>query len=123
MGKKKQPNEATKASMNKFFEYYKDTPIQKYAAAHAGVNQNTITDWKTRYPDFLDKILDLEAQFVQEQLGKVKKFDNKWILERLFKKDFAERKELTGDKGERLVPIAIFGNKSADAVPRDNSDQ
>lgn len=112
--KKKIPNDATRARMDRFFSYYKDAPIQKYAAAYAGVNENTITNWKNEYPDFLDRLLEMESEFVKEELKKVRTFDSKWVLERLFKKTFAERKELTDGEGESL--FSKYTDEQLDAI-------
>lgn len=85
----------------KFLEYFKTTPIQKYAAAHIGKNEDTILIWKKEDSDFSDQIDSLKAAFVTAKLKKIK--DNQWILERLFKDSFSQRTEVTGEEGKPLV--------------------
>jgi hypothetical protein len=84
----------------KFLEYFRVVPIQKYAAAHIGRSEDTITDWKAQNSDFSDQIEKAKADFVKDKLGGVK--SNEWILERLFKDHFAERKEFEMGASEKL---------------------
>jgi|GEM_PF-1401884 len=76
----------------KFLEYFRDVPIQKYAAAHVGRREDTIIDWKSKNSNFSDQIEEAKANFVKNKLGGVK--SNEWILERLFKDHFAEKTEV-----------------------------
>jgi hypothetical protein len=76
----------------KFLEYFREVPIQKYAAAHVGRKEEAIIDWKSKNPNFANQIEDAKAEFVKSKLGGVK--SNEWILERLFKDHFAEKKEV-----------------------------
>lgn len=84
----------------KFMEYFRKTPIQKFAAAYIGRSEDTITDWKKDDSDFSDSIERAKADYVSEKLNKIR--SNEWILERVFKGDFAQRNELTGKDGEKL---------------------
>lgn len=88
-----------------FLEYFKKTPIQKYAAAHAGVHEDTVKNWKDSDSDFSDRLQRAKAAFVSQKLGKVR--SNEWILERIFKSDFSPRQELTGKDGDEIKGLVI----------------
>lgn len=105
----------------KFLEYFRDVPVQKYAAAYIGRHEDTITDWKKADSDFSDQIDLAKAEYVRQKLKGVR--SKEWILERLFKDHFAPRQELTGKDGEALVPTPILGGKTEDAVSSDNSNK
>lgn len=84
-----------------FLEYFKDTPIQKYAAYFIGRDEDTIGVWKKEDKGFSDQIDKLRAEYVQKKLGKVK--SEEWVLERVFRTDFAQRQEITGEGGKELI--------------------
>ena len=90
----------------RFLSSYKQTPIQKYAAAFIGKSEDTITDWKKDDSDFSDQIERLKAEYVQQKMKKVT--SPEWILERLFKSHFSKRSELTGEDGEDLKGIIVI---------------
>lgn len=89
----------------KFLEYFKEVPIQKFAAGHIGRNENTIKVWKDEDPDFLDCIEEAKSAFVRKSINDVR--SKEWLLERIFKGDFAQRSELTGKDGESLTPLLV----------------
>lgn len=101
--KKVDPNKELKA---KFIDYYSALPIQKLGADYIGVHENTIIDWKNKDPEFRDQVLNAASRWAKSKAGAVK--SNEWLLERVMKNHFAERKELTGADGERLVPKPIM---------------
>lgn len=86
-----------------FLRYYKTTPIQNYACKYIGRSEDTIGRWKKEDQDFADCINKLKAEYVREKLNDVR--SSEWILERVFKGDFAARQEFTGANGEPLVII------------------
>jgi len=90
----------------KFLSYFKNTPIQKYAAAYIGKSEDTITDWKKEDSDFSDQIERLKAEYVQQKLDKV--VSPEWILERLFKNHFSKRQEFTGEDGTDLSKLIVI---------------
>ena len=102
----------------KFLEYFKDVPMQKFGAMHIGVDEDTIGNWKKEDSDFSDSIDNLKAAFVKDNLGDVKNLE--WKLERMFKREFAQRTELTGAEGKDL-PQPIIGNAilNNDSNPKD----
>jgi len=75
----------------KFLEYFKETPIQKFAGFHVGRCEDTISDWKKDDQDFSDWIDKYKADYVKRKIGEVR--SPEWILERIFKGDFAQRTE------------------------------
>lgn len=89
----------------KFLAYFKEVPIQKYAGAWIGKSEDTITRWKEEDKDFADQIENAKAEFIKSKLGKIQ--SNEWILERLFKDHFAQRNELTGANGSKLLPSSL----------------
>ena len=72
----------------KFLEYFKKTPIQKFGAKHIGVDEDTITNWKKEDSDFRIEIDKLNARFVEDGLENID--DMKWKLERMFKQVFGQ---------------------------------
>lgn len=87
----------------RFLEYFRKVPIQKFAAGYIGVSDDTITNWKKADSEFSDCIERAKAEFVSAKINKVR--SNEWILERVFKGDFAQRQEHTGKDGEPLVIV------------------
>lgn len=90
----------------KFLEYFSTTPIQKFAAAHIGKSEDTIGRWKNEDEDFADCIEKLKAAYVAKKLNMVR--SNEWILERVFKGDFAERKQLTDGDNNPIQGLVII---------------
>lgn len=89
----------------KFLEYYAEVPIQKYAGAHIGRDEDTISTWKKEDPDFADQIEVTKSQYLMRELKMVK--NREWKLERLFKDHFAARTEITGKDGEKLESLVV----------------
>jgi len=89
------------ALKEKFLEYYKALPIQKLAAGFIARNEDTIILWKREDKDFSDLIDKAKSDWAKEKAGKVK--SNEWLLERVMKDQFAERKETTGADGQPIT--------------------
>lgn len=83
----------------KYIEYYKELPVQKYACMSIARDEDTILTWRKKDTDFADKIDQARADWVKRKASKAKV---EFALERLEKSVFAERKELTGADGEPL---------------------
>lgn len=90
----------------KFLTYFKETPIQKYAAAYIGKSEDTITDWKKEDSDFSDQIDQLKAQYVQRHLKQIT--SSEWILERLFKSHFSKRSDISVDDPTDLRGLIVI---------------
>lgn len=84
----------------KFFEYYGKLPVQKLAAEFIGKDEDTITNWKKNDKKFSDMLGSLKSEWVLENVGKVKSAE--WLLERILKEYFAEKKEVEIGSTEKL---------------------
>ncbi len=94
-----------------FLEYFADVPVQKIAASYIGVAEDTVIDWKKADSSFANQINFLQGEWIRKNVKEVK--SREWLLERLFRQHFAERKELTGADGKDLPsPITIIDNVS-----------
>jgi len=97
-GMKKDP--ATIAQLKEdFLNYYREVPIQKYAAQYIKRDEHTISQWKKDDPAFRHAIDQMESIFLQKNLLKS---NAEWKLERMFKKEFSQRTEITGKEGEPI---------------------
>lgn len=82
----------TKAELKqKYLSYYKDLPVQKYAAMYIGRDEDTIIVWKKQDSDFSDAVQGARAEWVRRKASKARV---EFALERLEKEIFAERKEI-----------------------------
>lgn len=95
----------------KFLEYFADVPVQKIAASYINVSEETIINWKKDDLDFSNQIEFLGGEWIRKNVKEVK--SREWLLERLFRQHFSERKEITGADGKDLpAPITIIDNVS-----------
>ncbi len=83
-----------------FLEYYSKLPIQKLAADFIGKDEDTITNWKKKDKDFRMMIASVKSQWALNKVSMVKK--SEWLLERILKEHFAEKKEVEHTTGEKL---------------------
>lgn len=81
----------------KYVEYYRDAPIQKYAAMHIGRDQDTIITWRAKDAEFAEAVDQAKAAFVS---SKMKKAKVEFVLERLIK-EFTNNLDLTTG-GEKI---------------------
>lgn len=95
----------------KYIEYYKELPVQKYAAMYVGKTEDTIINWRRDDSDFSDKVDLARAEWVRKKASKAKV---EFALERLEKQIFKETKEV-----ELTTPQPILGGIS---VRSDNSN-
>lgn len=90
----------------KFLEYFKTTPVQKYAGAYIGKHEDTIGRWKEEDADFADQIELAKADYLKKTLSGVK--SKEWILERLFNDHFAQKtKTDITSNGKELTPVLV----------------
>jgi len=101
-----------------FLEYYADVPVQKIAASYINTSEETIIRWKKEDIDFANQIEFLGGEWIRRNVKEVK--SKEWLLERLFRQHFSERKEITGADGKDLLPTPIMGGKSKN-VPSNNN--
>ena len=85
-----------------YIEFFRDCPIQKRAAQFICRTEQTIIGWKDSDSNFFNRVNQAEAEFIKKRLLRT---GAEYQLERLFKAEFAERKELTGKDGNNLFPM------------------
>lgn len=69
-------------------EYYEAMPIYKYAAAFAGVHEDTMALWRKDDAEFSDNLQKAKAEFIRRHGNKAK---HEFLLERLDKENFSEK--------------------------------
>jgi hypothetical protein len=74
----------------KYVEYFRDVPVQKYAAMYVGRTEQTIIDWKREDEDFNNRVQEAHAEWVQKTTLKAKA---EFTLERLEREIFAPPKQ------------------------------
>lgn len=92
------------ALKQKFLEYYAEVPIQKYAGAYIGRDEDTISRWKQEDADFADQIELKKAEYLRQNLKEVK--SKEWILERLFKDHFLIIKDCPKSTNPQVTYVA-----------------
>lgn len=95
---------------DRYVEYYKELPVQKYAAMYVGRTEDTIKNWRDTDSDFSARVDQARSEWVKKKVSKAKV---EFALERLEKSIFRESKEI-----EVTLPQPILGGVS---VPSDNS--
>lgn len=78
-----------------FCIYYAELPIQRLAAKFIGKDENTITNWKKKDKKFSDRLGMLESEWALNNSRLIK--SKEWLLERIMKEYFAEKKEIQVD--------------------------
>lgn len=89
-----------------FLSYLEDVPTYKFASKHIKKSEDTTKRWRVEDPDFDEQCNERISRFVRRVLKRTKP---EFQLERLFKKDFSERKELTGKDGKDLPTPLLTG--------------
>ena len=74
----------------KFVSYFKEVPVQKYAAMYIGVTEQTIINWLKDDDEFFNRTQEARADWVKRKANKVRA---EFALERLEKEIWSERKE------------------------------
>jgi hypothetical protein len=98
----------------KYIWYFRDAPIQKYAAQYIHRNEQTIIEWKNTDEHFANLVKEAEGDFVRKNLLKTKA---DWKLERMFKKEFGANLDITSG-GEKIIPI-LSGLSTVDENKQD----
>ena len=105
---------------NKFLEYYRHLPIQKFAAEAIGKSEDTICDWKNNDKNFANHLGIAKSEWVLEKVGKVKSAE--WLLERIMSNYFKEKvginSNISGEIEGKFSNEQI--NKIADRIIRKN---
>lgn len=126
------PSKLTQATLDKAWEYLKDTtsiavnaggllPTKERLALTLGVSRQTIDNWAADSEDFLDVYNTLQAMQADMlvQNGLVGRYTPAITAILLSKHDYV-KKEQTDNKHEIVQPI--MGIEEPDALPRDNGD-
>lgn len=76
----------------------------RWAAAHAGVNEDTILLWKHRYSEFSEQVALAESEFIGRNVRVIQSgadsgdsADAKWLLERRYPQEFGRLERLQID--------------------------
>jgi hypothetical protein len=90
-----------------YIEYFKDVPVQRYAAMAIGRNEDTILVWKRNDAAFSEAVEKARAEWVRKKAMEVKA---EFALERLEKDIWSQRTELTGKDGGpiELKPVEVM---------------
>lgn len=105
----------------KFVAYFRDVPVQKYAAMYIGVTEQTIINWMKEDVVFFNRIQEARADWVKKKAMKVKA---EFALERLEKEIWQERKEVVNvnDPLDKLLDkFGISKGEEKDATETDST--
>tara|TARA_R110000868_G_scaffold183939_2_gene425341 strand:+ start:151 stop:522 length:372 start_codon:yes stop_codon:yes gene_type:complete len=72
-------------------DYMKILPVKKYACANAGISRETLDNWLESDKEFLTQFQEAKAKFFSD---KTKKARPEFLLERLDRETFGDKKEL-----------------------------
>jgi hypothetical protein len=114
MARPNQPVAERDEQKDKFVAYFRDVPVQKYAAMYVGITEQTAIDWMKKDQDFLNRVQEARADWVKKQVYKAKA---EFKLERLEKSIFKESKEL-----EVTLPKPILDIESMNVHKDDSND-
>lgn len=90
MARPNQPASEREKQMDDFVAYFRDVPVQKYAAMYVGITEQTAIDWLKKYPEFFNRVNQARADWVKKKAIKAKA---EFALERLEHEVWKERKE------------------------------
>lgn len=99
----------------KYLEYYRDCPIQKYAAMSIGRTEETIINWRKEDLDFSNQVEAARAAWVKLKL---KKANVEWALERLEKEVFGDPDKAKDLLYERFQQFIFIFTLSPDELRR-----
>lgn len=90
-----------------YLDYFKDVPVQKYAAMAIGRDEDTIIRWKNEDTLFADRVNQAKAEFVRKRILAVKaEFALEKLMGDVFKQEPEEHKvslSLDHLEGQNLV--------------------
>lgn len=85
------PSKTLEQLKSEYLEYYRDVPVQKYAAMAIGRNEDTIIRWKQRDKVFAEAIQVAKADFIRKRVLESKA---EFALERLAESVFSPKAKL-----------------------------
>jgi len=91
----------------RFLVYYRQLPHKTLAANSIGRSLDTINSWEKSDQAFSAQVLEAKADFAQTNMKRVR--SREWVLERVLKEEFSERKEMTGKDGKDLPTPLLTG--------------
>jgi hypothetical protein len=86
---------------DKYIGYYREAPIQKYAAMFIGRTEQTVIEWCKNDIKFFNQVQEAKALWVKKQVYKTKA---EFALERLEKEIFG-KDSIALDESSRPIPI------------------
>jgi len=112
MAKVGRPTDMTTETVNKLEEVFAIGGTDEEACFYADISKQTLYNYQEKHPEFVDRKEALkERPILKARQTIVKALDQpqqaQWFLERKRKNEFAQRNELTGKDGEKLIPEAI----------------
>lgn len=110
MAETRQTEEDIKLLKDKFIEYFRDVPVQKYAAMYIGRTEQTIINWLKADMDFFNRVQEARAEWVKRKAVKVKA---EFALERLEKEIWSERKEIKLEDKRNGILKQYVGTENA----------
>ena len=90
-----------KTLKQEYVDYYKDVPVQKYAAMAVGRDEDTIIRWRNLDPVFADAVQRSKAEWVRRKMLAVKA---EFALERIEKDIFTPKEEILVEQ-----PLSVAG--------------
>ena len=97
----------------KFLEYYAKLPIQKLAAESIGKSEDWVVDQKKKDTKFAHQIASAKSAWALYNASLVK--SKEWLLERVMKDHFAEKKEVEHEASSELQAAL---DRMASILPR-----
>lgn len=115
MAKLGRPTKITPLAVKKMEEVFAIGGSDSEACFYANISRQTFYQYLKLHPEFNDRIDALrEKPILKARQTIIKNLDepetSKWYLERKKKSEFSTRTELTGQDGEKLIPI--YGGES-----------
>ncbi len=118
------PSKRTPEREARILEAIRGGATRKAAALHAGINQDTLTDWTHRYSDFSDAIAraeaDVELRLTAIILNAAREDPRhaEWWLERRRSEDYGRREKIDLDiyVRERARELGLDENEALEAI-------
>jgi hypothetical protein len=101
--KQHRPNQEAEIARLKdeYIRYYSDVPTQRLAAGFIGRNEDTIINWRKSDPAFAERVARAESEWARSKVKYTR--DTKFLLERILKRDFAQKVEVESNQPASIV--------------------
>jgi hypothetical protein len=87
-----------------YVDYYRQVPVQRYAAMAIGRSEDTIIAWRKEDEDFSEQVEKAHAEWVRKKAAETRA---EFALERLEKDIWSSRTEHTGKDGGPIETKAV----------------